>query len=150
MGELSLPEFADRMNEVMPVVIKEFARRQLNQLYRGQITLPQFFALAFLQKEGESKMTDLAHFLHVTTAATTGIVDRLVRDGYVIRESGAEDRRIIKIRTTAKGNELVKKVNEQRKRMIINIFGRISGKDRKDYLRIILQIKEILLKENQG
>lgn len=148
MGELSLPEFADKMNQIMPVIIKEFSRRQFNQL--GQITLPQFLILGFLHKEGESKMTGLAHFLHVSTPAMTGIIDRLVRDGYAARESDPEDRRIIKIRITLKGNQLVKKVMEQRSKMVIKIFGRISEQDRKDYLRILLQIKDILLKENQG
>lgn len=148
MYEFSLPEFADKMNETMPVIIKEFSRSQFNQL--GQITLPQFLILGFLHKEGESKMTGLAHFLHVSTPAMTGIIDRLVRDGYASRESGLEDRRIIKIRITSKGSQLVKKVMEQRRKIVIKIFGKISKQDRKDYLRILLQIKEILLKENQG
>jgi len=148
MHEFSLPEFADRMNEVMPVIIKEFARSQFNQL--GQITLPQFLILGFLHKEGESKMTGLARFLRVSTPAMTGIIDRLVRDGYAARESDSEDRRIIKISITSKGSQLVKKVMEQRKKMVIKIFGKISEQDRKDYLRILLQIKEILFKENQG
>ena len=147
MAELTLFEFADKMNQVMPVIIKEFARRQANELYKGKITLPQFLILDFLHRQDESKMSALAHFMGVTTAAMTGIVDRLVRDGFVVRENQTEDRRIIKIKLTSKGAELVKKVNTQRRQMIIKIFGRISEKDRQEYLRILMQIKEILSKD---
>jgi len=132
------------MNEIMPVIMREFARRQVNELYKGKITLPQFLALEFLHREGESKMSVLAYFMKVTTAAMTGIVERLVSGGYAGRVYEPRDRRIIKIRLTAKGNGLVKKINTQRQQMVINIFKKISEADRQEYLRILMQIKEIL------
>jgi DNA-binding MarR family transcriptional regulator len=147
MSRVSLLEFADKLNEVMPVIIKEFSRRQVNELYKGKITLPQFLVLEFLHSSGESKMTGLANFMSVTTAAMTGIVERLVRDGYVVRVFDPEDRRIIKIKLTAKGSGLVKKILTQRRHMIIKIFGRISKTERKEYLGILMHIKDILIKE---
>lgn len=148
MKEVSLSEFADKMNELMPTVIKEFARRQANELYKGKITLPQFLVLAFLVREGESKMTLLARFMGVSTAAMTGIVDRLVRDNYALRQSQAGDRRIIKIKLTSRGAQLVSKINAQRKQMILNIFGKISERDRQDYLRILMRVKDVLIQNS--
>ena len=148
--EIALSEFADKLNRILPAVIKEFARRQANELYKGKITLPQFLILDFLNRRGESKMVELAHFMGVTTAAMTGIVDRIVRDGYVVRASEPQDRRIIKIRLTAKGAELVKKVNRQRRQMIMDIFGRISIKERQDYLNILMRIHAILTQEKKA
>ena len=88
-------EFADQINEIMPVVAREFWKKQGNDLDKNKITISQLLILNFLAKRGESKMSDLAHFMEVTTAAMTGIVDRLVRSGYVIRLPQTEDRRII-------------------------------------------------------
>ena len=150
MSQDSLLEFADEINKIMPAIIQGFARRQANELYKGKITLPQFLILDFLSERGESKMTDTAHFMHVTTAAMTGIVDRLVRDSYVIRVYDPQDRRIIKIKLTHQGSDLVKKINAQRRRMVIKIFGNISELDRRDYLRILMQIREILTKDNSS
>ena len=144
MLQNSLLEFADKMNEIMPGIIQGFARRQADELYKGKITLPQFLILDFLSQQGESKMTDMAHFMHVTTAAMTGIVDRLVRDDYVTRVYDPRDMRVIKIKLTSHGNKLVKKINEQRRSMIIKIFGSISEADRQDYLRILMQIRDVL------
>jgi DNA-binding MarR family transcriptional regulator len=148
MGEISIHEFADKMNEVMPVTIKEFSRRQANELYKGKITLQQFLVLEFLHRHGESKMKDLADFLHISTAAMTGIGDRLVRDGYAVRIDDPEDRRITRVKLTAKGDNLVKKISHQRREMVVDIFGQLSGQDRRDYLRILMQVKDILLKGN--
>lgn len=150
MLQNSLSEFADKINEIMPGIIQGFSRRQANELYKGKITLPQFLILDFLIREGESRMTDMAHFMHVTTAAMTGIVDRLVGYSYVTRVYDPEDRRIIKIKLTSHGNNLVKKINTQRRSMVIKIFGGISQGNRRDYLRILLEIKEIFTKEDSG
>jgi DNA-binding MarR family transcriptional regulator len=144
MSQLSLTEFADRVGEVFPVVIKEFLKRQTNELYKGKITMPQFLILNFLERQGESRMTDLAKFMAVTTAAMTGIVDRLVRDGYVQRMPKPDDRRIIKVKTTSKGAALVKKVNLQKRQMVMDIFGRLPQQDREEYLRIIMRVRDVL------
>lgn len=139
-------KFADKINEIMPVIIQGFSRRQSNELYEGKITLVQFLILNFLSRKCESRMTDIARFMQVTTPAMTGIVARLVRDGYAVRIYDPKDRRIIKIRLTAKAGALVKKINQQRRKTIINVFGNISADDRENYLRILMQITDILSK----
>ena len=149
MVRLSLAEFADKINQIMPVLFKEFARRQANELYKGKITLPQFLILDFLYRQGEAKMTDMAHFMNVTTAAMTGIVDRLFGYTYVIRTHDSGDRRIIRITLTSKGRELVKKIHRQRRQMIMNIFGKLSQTEREEYLSILMHINNILTKKKE-
>lgn len=141
---ISLQVFADRISDIMPVIIKEFAKRQVNELSKGKITLPQFLILSFLESHKDSKMSGLAHFMSVSTAAMTGMVDRLVKYGYAERKQEPGDRRVIKIKLTSKGNELVKKINRQRHQMIIDIFGRVSEQDRADYLRVLMKIRDVL------
>lgn len=147
---ISLSEFADKLNQIVPVIMKEFARRNTNELSKGKITLPQLLTLGFLNEKGDSRMTDLARFMKVSTAAMTGVVDRLVRDAYILRVFDPQDRRIIKVKLTHKGAELIRKINQQRRRMAINIFGRISDSERDDYLRILTRIHDILTKENEA
>jgi len=145
MSYTSSKEIADKIGEIFPAVIKGFLKRQNNELCHGKITMPQLIILNYLYKEGESRMTDLAHFLSVTTAATTGLVDRLVRCSYAERIFDPEDRRIIKIKASRKGIVTVKKINSQRHHMIMDIFGRLTHQEREDYLRIITRIRDILL-----
>ncbi|PIQ87634.1 MAG: hypothetical protein COV73_03075, partial [Candidatus Omnitrophica bacterium CG11_big_fil_rev_8_21_14_0_20_43_6] len=72
---------------------------------------------------------------------------RLVLLGYVQREFDQHDRRIIKIKLNTKGTELLKKLTQQRRQLITKIFGQISENDRGEYLRILMQVKEVLSKE---
>ena len=141
---ITITEFADKINDVVPVMIKEFSRRNVTELYKGKITLPQFLILGFLHNNGDSKMCGIAKFMSVTTAAMTGMVDRLEKYGYVKRGHDPKDRRIIKIILTQKGMDLIKKINDERRRMIIDVFGKVSSEDRSDYLRVLMRIRDIL------
>ena len=149
MLQISLSEFADKMSEVIPLISKDFLRQQSSEFYKVKVTLPQIIILNFLHTQGETKMSDMARTMEVTTAAMTGIVDRLVRESYVTRIYDPSDRRIIKIRLTSKGKILVERINQQRQQMIIKIFGKISAVERQDYLRILMHIRDILVREEE-
>ena len=144
--KLSVSDFADRINEVMPVILREFSRKQSSELLKGKVTLTQILILEFLERQGIIKMTDIARFMKVSTAATTGIVERLVKSGYVVRTFQEGDRRIVRIKINSRGLELVRRVALERHKMLISIFGKVSDQDRFDYLRILMKIKDNLTK----
>ncbi len=147
---LSITEFAEKLSKLLPEIARGTIKREAVELASGNITLPQFLILNILEEEGESRMTDIARLLGVTTAAATGIVDRLVRPGYVQRVPGVKDRRIIRIKLNSKGRELAQKLNKQKKENIIEIFGKISSGDREKFLEILLRIHEIVTREKEA
>jgi len=68
------------------------------------MTLPQFDVMAALYREEEGlRMTELSRRLLVSNGNVTGIVERLVSDGLVVRESAVDDRRSFLVRLTPKG-----------------------------------------------
>jgi len=146
---LSLGDFADQLNMIMPVLLKEFVRRNTNELFKGKVTLPQLLVLQFLHENPDARMTDAAQFMKVSTAALTGLADRLVKSGYIARSFDSGDRRIIRVNLTPKGRELVRKIKEQRRQMVIDVFGKISEQEREDYLRILNRIRDVLTRERQ-
>jgi DNA-binding MarR family transcriptional regulator len=89
-------------------------------------------------------MSDLAHYMNVTTAAMTGMIDRLVRDGYLKRHDDPSDRRIIRVYLTKKGKNTVKDTIEHKRKMTINLFGKISQAERENYLSILMHIRDHL------
>ena len=142
MHSLTLNEFADRVGALMPVISREFLKHQTPEFYRLKITMPQCIILEILNRAGELNMSGLARGMSVSTPAMTGIVTRLVRDGYVERVSDSDDRRVIKIKLTAKGRKTVDTLHAHRRRMIIKLFGVISQSEREEYLKILTRIRD--------
>jgi len=142
MTERTLEQFLDEVSEIMPLISREFFRRQESGFFKVKITMPQFIIMELLHKRDESSMTDLAGMLNVTTAAMTGIIDRLVRDGYVSRNRDAEDRRVVMAKLTPKGSKVVCSMAEDRKRLFADMFGKLSCEERESYLNVLRRIKE--------
>ena len=70
------------------------------------VTLPRFDVLAALYRfESGMLMSELSRFLMVSNGNVTGIVDRLVEDGLVLRTARRGDRRASVVRLTAMGRE---------------------------------------------
>jgi MarR family transcriptional regulator, organic hydroperoxide resistance regulator len=150
MAGLSLSEFGDKVAEVIPVIAREFVKQQAAEFLKTRITMPQFIVLELLSMRGESNMTDLANTLDVTTAAMTGIIDRLVKGGYAVRAHDDEDRRIVKADLTPKGSKIVKTMVETRKKLTIKLFGNLSQEEREQYLKILTRVHEELVKTSGG
>ena len=71
-------------------------------------------------------MSDIAKKMGHSTAAATGLVDRLERLCYVERVHAAEDRRKIMVRITAKGTQLVSKMRTE---IANDLVGILAGMD---------------------
>ena len=72
----------------------------------------ELFTMLFLDKRKEITMTELVEYINSPMSTATGIVDRLVKNGYVIRERSETDRRIVILRLTEEGAQLIKKLKE--------------------------------------
>ena len=83
--------------------------REINQ---GSVSFPQFFLLTYLDKRAPITMSDIAARMGHTTAAATGLVDRLERLGFVARAHALDDRRKVIVRITPKGSNLVSRIRQ--------------------------------------
>jgi DNA-binding MarR family transcriptional regulator len=87
-------------------------------------------------------MHTLVDALKVKFSCVTAIVDRLVKTGFVIREHGKEDRRTVFVSLSAKGKKVLLEVYQQRRKAFMQVFSRVSSKDREEYLMILEKIVE--------
>jgi DNA-binding MarR family transcriptional regulator len=80
------------------------------------MTLPRFDVMAALARKPEGMtMTELSRFLMVSNGNVTGIIDRLVAEGLVVRMADKTDRRATFVRLTREGAqqfEIIAKVHE--------------------------------------
>lgn len=78
------------------------------------LTIAQLKSLFFISNRAGTSLGKLAAALRVTPTNTTGIVDRLVKQGLVSRDENPEDRRVLIIQTTEAGEALINQLREKR------------------------------------
>ncbi len=87
-------------------------------------TLPRFDVMAALYRsEAGLKMSELSGELRVSNGNVTGIVDRLVNDGLIIRAPVPGDRRAMLVRLTEDGRETFAGMAEAHESWIDELLG---------------------------
>ena len=71
------------------------------------LTRIQLFALYTIDQQGGLAMGHMATALHCDASNVTGIVDRLVAQGLVVRQESEQDRRTKILRITDKGKQMI-------------------------------------------
>ena len=73
------------------------------------ITGPQLWALKTLHRAGSLSSGELGQAMYLHASTVTGVVDRLEKKGWVVRDRSQEDRRVVKVRLTPKGTALARR-----------------------------------------
>ncbi|MBA4537890.1 MarR family transcriptional regulator [Bacillus aquiflavi] len=70
----------------------------------------EIFCLLLMKRNNEVIMSEIAESLGIPMSTATGVINRLVKKGYLERYRSETDRRIVVIRLTEEGHKLGEKV----------------------------------------
>lgn len=106
-------------------------------------TLPRFDVMAALDRaEGDLTMGELSKWLLVSNGNVTGVVSRLVKDGFVERNR-AGDRRIQNVRLTTKGRQEFKAMAAAHENWVNHMLRRLSEREVKALTTQLSKLKEV-------
>jgi DNA-binding MarR family transcriptional regulator len=100
----------DLVIETLSYLETESRRLAREAASRVGVTATQLNVLKLLKEIGELSLSELSRRLAAQNSTVTGIVDRMVQAGLVLREQSAEDRRVWRIRMTDKGAQIAREV----------------------------------------
>ncbi|MFO0838581.1 MAG: MarR family winged helix-turn-helix transcriptional regulator [Phycisphaerae bacterium] len=86
------------------------------------LTLAQFHLLELIARNGQHQAGEVAGFLGVSAPAATKNIDKLVRQGLLIRRPAADDRRALSLQVSAKGRELVRRYNHLKRIRVAQVL----------------------------
>ena len=139
-NHMPVEQFADRLGALMHKMAGWRLSLERNYLARGIITLPQLWILREIATAGKCPMCLLSRSLGLKCSTVTGIMDRLVALGLTKRYTPESDRRQVLAELTPKGRRILEHFRAERRHTLINAFGRLSAKERADYLAIIEKV----------
>ena len=109
-------------------LIESAARERLKSQFNA--TLPRFDVMAALYRQPDGMlMSEISRFLMVSNGNVTGIVDRLVSDGFVVRAQRNGDRRTSFISLTRKGRAVFAEMAAAHEKWVDELLGSVSARD---------------------
>ncbi|MEQ1861495.1 MAG: MarR family transcriptional regulator [Chthoniobacteraceae bacterium] len=131
---------AERLADIFTVLQRCFLLRLSKDLAKGNVSFPQYLLLGFLVQRERLTMSEIAQKMGHTTAASTGLVDRLENLGLVRRDHDRDDRRKIFVQPTPAGRALVISVRDDMVDNLLTLMAALEPDEQKAWVRIYEKI----------
>src|SRR5579885_679653 len=120
-------------------LLNPFIDRGLREL---NLTGAQLNALLVLRDAGSDglALSEIGRHLVVTKANVTGLIDRLEREGLVLRESH-RDRRVILARLTEKGSALLQEALPRHRHLLSELRGSLAQEDKEQLIGLLTNLR---------
>lgn len=110
-------------------IIYQIIKPSLEGLAKEQLTEVQLSCINFVAMHSEPSIGEIAEGLAISNPASAKLVDRLVKKKLLTREEDPIDRRVLKIRLTPKGNELLEDIKKIETQQYQSILKRMSEEE---------------------
>jgi DNA-binding MarR family transcriptional regulator len=104
------------------------------------LTITQIRVLFILRENEGLTARALAETLRVTPSTLTRIMDRLVRDGLVVREEDPDDRRLVRHSLTVTARDTVEAIERQGRDRMDQILSRLTREQRRHLVEALTHL----------
>ena len=132
------------LTDILLYLHRCFLNNLTRELSGGNVSFPQFFLLGVLSGGDALTMSQIAARMQHTTAAATGLVDRLGTLGYVERAHATDDRRKVLVKITAHGAALVAHIKDDMIHNLNTTMSHLTDSDQRAWLRIYRKIHRVV------
>jgi DNA-binding MarR family transcriptional regulator len=141
-----MPHSTARLDELVSLVfstkqlIHEKTRRREGV---GSLPFPRLKALHVMKLRGRQTMKEIAAVMQVLPSSATSLVDPLVADGLLKRSADPDDRRVIRLAITKKGETSLKAGKAALMRHVAEVLGHLDEAERKSLIHILKKLSQI-------
>ncbi len=114
------------------------------------VNMSQLKAMTAFSEDSLLSMGELCKMANIKMPSMTEVVDRFEREGILDRIRDDGDRRVVKVKMTAKGKKMHREVLKRRADELTKMFGVLTTKDRVKLVDSLKNVSEILVKVTEN
>jgi DNA-binding MarR family transcriptional regulator len=130
---------AQEILEVVPAVMRTI-RAELRRHRTADLSIPQFRTLAFIDRNVDASLSDVAEHIGLTLPSMSKIVEGLVNRKFVTRQTHPTDRRRMILALTARGQTALQTSRAATRACLAEDLATLSDRQRE----IVMHAMEIL------
>jgi len=143
-------DFEDSLGYWVFSVAHLMTRAMNDELGKLGITYRQWEVLCWLSYMGEITQSELADQMRIEAPTLVGVIDRMERDGWIVRETDPNDRRKKIIRATEKVEPMWEQMVDCAKSVRTKALGQVPPEDVQKVKKTLSVIRGNLLSELPG
>lgn len=137
-------EQIERIAQLYPVIMRVMGRIRSIVHDGMDLTYNQYKMLLTIYDKGNCTLNVLARELRIAMSSASGMVDRLVNQGFVYRTVDEDNRRQVMIYTTEKGEELIRELQRGIVENYRTLLERLPPRDQERLVAAFESLVEIL------
>ncbi len=102
-----------------------------------------------LYRKNEVNMTEIADYIHVPLNTATGIIQRMERNGLVIRARSEEDKRVVNIGFSEKGMTQFEALVSEIVYYVMKVVGTFTKEEMELFCRMMSKVLQVLRQEHK-
>ncbi|GGH31676.1 MarR family winged helix-turn-helix transcriptional regulator [Paenibacillus segetis] len=110
----------------------------------------ELLMMIMLDRYGEITMSQMAEYSNIPMSTATGIVDRLVKLGYMKRNRSEADRRIVVIALSEMGEKLVSELKKQISEYVTMIDQALTDEEKSLLFNLFIKISQLFREKSMG
>ena len=127
------------------VRLAETFKRIHSAVFRNYgLSFPQYNVLRVLEasKNGQNKIGNVSRIMLVPGANITGIAQRLVKDGFIIKKSDPKDERVTILEIKPKGRKTLKNIEKEKDEWLTVMLKDLSLTEKNELIEKIRRIQK--------
>src|SRR5512143_1498751 len=120
---------AQEILEVVPAVMRTI-RTEMRRHRTADLSVPQFRTLAFIERNADASLSDVAEHIGLTLPSMSKIVDGLVARRMVTRQTHRADRRRMTLALTARGQTALQSTREATRACLAEDLATVTDRER--------------------
>ena len=103
----------------------------------GNITIQQYMALSFIEKNKILQMKEIADWFSIEMPTATSLINKLNKQALVKRTTDIKDRRVVNISLTKKGETLLGELRKKQEIRVKKMLSYLTVKQKNNMLDIL-------------
>ena len=146
-GRLADRELIARIIAEFEIAVRHIRCAGAERLVRQGVSMTHLHILWHLEEHGELAMNRIAELVGVSMSNATGLIDRMEERGLVERVRLTDDRRVVHVRPTARGIDVLREIEVLRGDLMETALARLDDEQLGRLARSISDIRNVLMTE---
>ena len=111
-----------------------------------RLTATQIKLLLKIKSDINQKMSSIARSIGLEKGPFSQLIDKMVDKNLIKRVRSDEDRRVVYLSPTEKGNQYIEEINKMTNERVLKILKPLSEEEKSEFLKSLLTMKKIAYK----
>ncbi|MGG1400701.1 MarR family transcriptional regulator [Bacillus salipaludis] len=123
---------------------KAIHERIKEEMTKNKLSITEFSVLEVLYQKGKQTIQQIGHCILISSGSMTYVIDKLEQKGLLKRNDCPNDRRVIHVTLTDKGNQFMEEIMPKHHELIEDMFHSLNSDEAETLVQLLEKVKNTI------